>query len=93
MTNKIKSMLLTAMAIAVLLPWMATGEVRWNYAGTTLTEILPEGSTNTASVYTLTSGGALSKVTHGNTPMLDFRASAMPEGTPAIVSINDIRQN
>lgn len=93
MTNKFKTVLLTAMAIAVLLPWMATGEVRWNYAGTTLTEILPEGSTNTASVYTLTSGGALSKVTHGNTAMLDFRASAMPEGTPAIVSISDIRQN
>lgn len=42
-----------------------------------LTEILPAGSTNTTSVYTLTSGGELSKVTHGTTPMLDFRASAM----------------
>lgn len=93
MCRNLATMLFAMAAALLLFPCTTSGEVRWTYSGTTLTEIPPPGSTNTASVYKLTAAGVLSKITHGTTAMLDFRASAMPAEAPAIVAIEDIRQN
>lgn len=68
---------------------------KWTYSNTsstkaTLTEVLPEGSTDVAWVFNFNpSAGMLTKGTFGTSQTIDLRAEVMPEGAPAIKSIGD----
>lgn len=73
----------------------ALADVQWTYDETTrkLTEILPEGSSDTASVYGLSADGRLTKSVHGTTKSLDFRRAALPDNAPDVKVVADIREN
>ena len=75
--------LVVAAACGVL---SASAEVKWSYEGTTLTEILPEGSTDTPWQMKVTAAGALSKIQFGTSKHLDLSDEALPSGV-SIVSI------
>ena len=78
-------------ALAVLCSIPAFAEVKWSYEGTTLTEILPEGSTDTPWVFKLPSSGKTvgqlqAPTTVGTSTHLDFGEGTLPEGAPEITS-------
>ena len=80
--------LVVAAACGVL---SASAEVKWSYEGTTLTEILPEGSTDTPWVFSLPSSGKTAgqlqiPTTVGTSTHLDFGEGTLPEGAPEITS-------
>ena len=65
----------------------ASAEVLWDWDGSKLTEKLPEGSTETAWEFKLSSSnGALTLAKEGTNPVLDLRAETMPAGVPEIKS-------
>ena len=64
----------------------ASAEVLWDWNGSKLTEILPEGSIETAWQLNLSAAGALSLFKEGTNPVLDLRVETMPEGVPEIKS-------
>lgn len=75
--------LVVAAACGVL---SASAEVKWSYEGTTLTEILPAGSTDTPWQMKVTAAGALSKIQFGTSKHLDLSDEALPQGV-SIVTI------
>lgn len=84
-----------ALAVVAFVAPAALADVQWTYDEETkkLTEILPEGSADTASVYLLSADGTLTKSVHGTTKSLDFRRAALPANAPDIKVVDDIRQN
>ena len=73
--------------VAAIAAFGARAEVLWDWNGSKLTEILPEGSTETAWQLNLSAAGALSLAKEGTNPVLDLRAETMPEGVPEIKSV------
>lgn len=73
--------------VAAFAAFGARAEVLWDWNGSKLTEILPEGSTETAWQLNLSAAGALSLAKEGTNPVLDLRAETMPAGVPEIKSV------
>ena len=64
--------------VAALAAFGAWAEVKWSYEGTTLAEVLPEGSSATAWAFTLNNGTLTAKTT-GTNPELDLSCEALPD--------------
>ncbi len=73
--------------VAAVAAFGARAEILWDWNGSKLTEILPEGSTETAWQLNLSAAGALSLAKEGTNPVLDLRAETLPEGVPEIKSV------
>ena len=66
----------------------ASAEVRWTYENGVLTEIASATSGTTLWSFKLSAAGELTKNITGNGSQLDFRKAAMPEGAPAVKTVD-----
>ena len=73
-----RKIILLTVSVAVLGSVFA--EQKWTYEGGVLKEVQSESSGSTLWEFYLSEDGALSKKTYGDGKVLDFRATALPEG-------------
>ena len=66
--------------VGVALLGSVSAAQKWTYEGGVLKEVQSESSGSTLWEFYLSEAGALSKKTYGDGKVLDFRATALPEG-------------